>query len=76
MGNRKAAEEFIITYINKIIPDKSNEILYRNLFKSMNDKEFDQFMESLNKKEKRLCVVAPTFTGNKLLNVERNLKIA
>lgn len=73
-GNRKAAEAFIIKHINEILPDKSNEKLYLDLFASMNDKEFDSFMSDLETKKQRLCVILPGFTKSKI-SVEKNLQL-
>ena len=39
--NRKAAEEYILTYIKKLTTDDTNLNLYRNMFKEMNDSQFD-----------------------------------
>ncbi len=71
--NRKAAEALILKHINEILPDKSNEKLYVNLFASMNDSEFDKFMSDLETGKQKLCVIVPNFTNS--LNVERNLNL-
>ncbi len=76
MGKRQEVEEFIINNVNKILPDKSNEKLYRDLFEKMSDKEFVQFMSDLKTKKKELVVICPNFKGNTGLNTTRNLKIA
>jgi hypothetical protein len=73
--NRKAAEDYILKYINKLLPDKSNESLYVNLFKSMSDKDFDVFMKKVETGEIKLAVVDPNFNATGL-SVERNFKIA
>ncbi len=74
MANRKAAEDFIIKYIKKIVPNSNNVESYKKLFASMNDKEFHQFMNDLETQHKFLPIIVPNFakTG---LNVENNLAI-
>jgi predicted CopG family antitoxin len=75
MSNRKAAEDFIISYIDKLLPGSENVDIYRKLFKNMTDEQFSDFMLKLENKENRLAIIAPNF-GKSKLNVERNLKIA
>ena len=74
-GNRKAAENIILTYIEKILPGSENKTIYRNLFDSMDDKKFDEFMAKLNDGSSRLAIIAPNF-GTSKLSVERNLDLA
>jgi len=55
--NRKKTEEFILKYIKKITNTDFNVNLYKDLFKSMNDKEFDEFMTKLKNNETILQVI-------------------
>lgn len=74
-GNRKAAERFILDYIEKLMPGSENTALYREYFASMDDETFHGFMDALAKEETTLSVIAPNF-GKVKLTVENNLKIA
>jgi len=74
MSKRKATEKLILEYIDKIAPGGENKKLYQDLFKRMNDKEFDEFMLKLKNKKITLSVVSPN-TGKNNLDVERNFKI-
>lgn len=44
MGNRKAAEEFLIKEMQAITPGGGNGIIYKKRLSMMNDKEFDDFV--------------------------------
>jgi hypothetical protein len=72
---RKETEAFILKYIDKILPDKKNVAIYEQLFASMNDKQFDDFMKSLRDGTIRLAIISPNLSDVKL-SVERNLEIA
>lgn len=74
-GNRKKAEEFILTYIDKILPGSENTQIYRDLFASMDDAQFEDFIVSLETDQSRLAIIAPNFSDNPL-SVDRNLEIA
>lgn len=73
-GNRKAAEKLIIDYINLILPDKSNEPLYKTMFSTLNDKEFEQFINDLDTGRQKLCVIVPQMSKTKI-DVKRNLEL-
>lgn len=70
MTNRVAAEKFIVDSVLDISQEPQNVIIYKNLFKSMSDKEFDVFVE-----RKMIPIMAPNFSKNKI-TVKRNLAIA
>lgn len=72
-NNRKATEDFIKKYVEKIA--KGNAKIYERLFESMNDTQFDAWMERLNRGEIKLSIVSPNFSKDPI-DVERNLKIA
>lgn len=74
MANRKAAEDFILKYIKKIIPNSDNVKTYQKLFSEMNDKEFHTFMNDLETEVKFLPIIMPNF-ANTGLTVENNLNI-
>ena len=74
-GNRAAATEVILTYIDKLMPGSPNTEIYRQRFAEMSDKEFDDFMGQLEREEIYLTIQAPNLSENKLL-IERNFEIA
>ena len=73
--NRKAAEEVILEYIEKMLPGSENPELYRSIFKTMDDEQFDRFMADIEMGKTRLAIIAPNFNEKKL-DVQRNLEIA
>lgn len=72
---RKKVQDYIIKYIGKIVSGLENVKLYENLFKDMNDKEFDEFMKNLRDKKINLCVVVPN-DDKVRVNLENNIKIS
>lgn len=73
-GNRKAAEKFILDNIDKIAPNSGNKELYQRRFKSMSDRQFDQFMTLLHNGELTLQIKMPTLEDANI-DVNRNIKI-
>lgn len=73
--NRKAAEEYIIKYIDKLLPNSPNAQMYKDLFAKMSDNEFDKFMRNIASGEETLCIVAPNMMSYKL-DITRNLALA
>lgn len=73
--NRAAAEKIITTYIGKLLPGSPNSDIYKDIFASMDDEAFDQFMTGLENNSIRLAIIAPNGTQPSL-DVERNLQIA
>ena len=65
-GNRKECEQYIIKYINDITKDNSNQHLYEFLFARLNDKEFEAFIDKLEKEieegKHSLAVEIPIFS--------------
>lgn len=74
-GNREAAEKIILEYVKKIVTGDENIKLYVDFFKSMNNEEFHDFINKLDKKEIRLPLIVPNISKNKI-TVDNNLKIA
>jgi hypothetical protein len=72
---RSVTEEFILKYIDKLLPGSENRTIYQNLFASMSDKQFDDFMKALADGSSRLAIISPNF-GKEKLSIERNLKLA
>lgn len=75
MANRKAAEDFIIKFIKKLIPKSDNAKIYIDLFAGMSDKKFDEFIKDLETGNKFLPIIMPNFSDTGL-SVENNLKVA
>lgn len=73
--NRQAAQDFILKYIDKLLPDGKNKAIYEQMFSEMTDEQFDSFMQALQSGETTLSLIAPNFQKT-TLNLERNLKIA
>lgn len=71
---RKQVEDFILKFIKRIVTGKENTELYEMLFKSMNDKEFDQFMQDLRDKKATLSVIIPNGSNIKV-DVKNNMKL-
>jgi hypothetical protein len=74
---RKEAEALVLKYIPQI---GNNDDLkrYKDLFKSMSDKDFDNFMKDIRDKKKTLRVIEPNGSDNvpdieKYLNISREL---
>lgn len=72
---RQKAQDFIIEYIDKILPGSENKQYYQDMFFKMTDEQFHQFMIDLKDKTKHLCLIAPN--GAKPdLSTQRNLDLA
>lgn len=75
MSNRKAATEFIASYLEKILPGGGNGELITNQLNSLTDEAFDKYMSSLESGEEVIPLVAPILSENKI-NTQRNIEIA
>ncbi len=73
--NRKAAEAFILKYIEKLLPNSPNTKMYQDMFAKMSDTEFDKWINNVGTGAEDLIIVAPNLADYRL-NVERNLEIA
>lgn len=73
--NRKVAEEWFLSFIEQLTPGSNNKKLYQEFFSSMNDKEFEQFVDDLASGKKSFSVEMPNF-ANSELSVKRNLDLA
>lgn len=72
---RKAVEDLILKFIKRIVTGNENYELYQALFKSMNDKEFDSFMEDLRSGKSSLSVIIPNGSNIKV-DTKNNIKLA
>ena len=75
MSKRKEATEFILKYIDKLLPGSPNRERYAALFSGMSDKQFDTFMKQLESGEVQLSIMNPNLTKHRL-DLKRNLKIS
>jgi len=75
MGNRIATEKLILDYIKKITKDDFNVNLYKNLFKSLDKKGFDDFMLKL-KDGDILNVIVPVGIQDSKITIDNNAKIS
>ena len=74
MSKRKAVEAYIIDMVVKITKSDFNKKLYQDLFKSMNNQEFDAFMHKL-KDGDILNIIVPHDKGVTNITVENNFKL-
>ncbi len=75
MANRKAAEDFILKYIGKIVQSSFNVEKYKKFFATLSDKDFTKFIEDLKTGKKFLTIQIPNFSESKV-SVENNMKVA
>lgn len=57
--NRKTAEKEAIYFISKFLPGSDNPKIYEELFESMNDKQFEEWIESLESDREIMALFAP-----------------
>lgn len=74
MSNRKAATEFIATYLEKILPGGGNGELITNQLNALSDEAFDNYMQALESGDEIIPLVAPILNDNKI-DVQRNIAI-
>lgn len=72
---RQATEALILKYIAKIVTGDANVKLYQDLFKSMNDQQFDQFMQDLKNDQRTLSVIVPNNDSRFKVDIDNNLKL-
>lgn len=75
MTNRKKAEEIILSNIKKLAPNSKNADRYKDLFASMSDKEFSNFIDRLESGSIHLVLECANLS-NSGLSVQNNLDIA
>lgn len=79
MANRKAAEDFILKYIEALTPGGDTTQIYRDRFASMSDQDFETFMEDLGSGKQCLALIVPNSVGvnnSPSISIERNFAIA
>ena len=75
MSNRKKAQDFILSYIEKLIPGSENTKIYQDLFARLDDAAFDQLMHDLSEGKSRLALIVPNLADKKI-SIDNNLAIA
>lgn len=75
LGNRKAAEEFLINAIEEILPGGGNKAIYQKFLAKLTDQQFDQLMKDYESGKDRPVIYAPNFSHTSL-DVKRNLDLA
>lgn len=75
-GNRRTVENFIISHIDEMTNNKENVEFYRSKFKSMNDQEFEAFIEGLENETIRLAVVEPNYSPKGFVSSEKLTEMA
>jgi hypothetical protein len=75
MAKRKEAEQFILKYLDKILPKGYSVKLYKDMFAQMTDVEFEQYMSDLESGKQHLVLYAPNMQETQL-NTKRNIEIA
>lgn len=75
IGNRKAAEAAILRFFKDIEPTGHNVKRWTDIFKSMSDKAFDEYMKGIRDGSKYLVIFKPHFEA-KGLTIENILETA
>ena len=70
-----SGKNFILQYIEELLPGSQNTQIYKDLFASMDNKAFDDFMKAIESGEKNLAIIAPNLTKPSL-DIDRNHRIA
>jgi len=75
MGSRKDIENHIVSTLSLIDKTGVNGDMYRKMFKSMSNKEFEAYMLSLKNEEAYINIVIPPLSDiEKGITVESNIK--
>lgn len=78
--NRAKIEKEILNFISMLDDSGYNTNKYKEIFKNMSDKQFNEYMNKIKNNEARLVFFAPLnkepkFTINKLIDVAKKLNI-
>ena len=77
--SRKAAEEFILTFMGEITKGKNNQRIYSELFKNLTDEQFEEFVKKIEDNITKLSGVpiwASNTDKNEELNFDNVVKLA
>lgn len=75
MSLRELAENEILYFIERILPDGENIKIYKDLFSKMSDEEFDSWMDRLEAGEEILALFKPNLSPVKI-SLTRNIEVA
>lgn len=73
--NRQLAEKVTLQLIDSLSPGNQNVAMYKKMFASMSDAQFEQWIDDLRSGKKELAFISPNMS-EKPLSIERNLKLA
>lgn len=72
---RADAEKIVIAWMDDLDPEGKNTKRWKDKFKSMDDKTFSDFVDTLRSKQDYISMVSPNFTNSKV-TIENNFKVA
>lgn len=75
MSMRKLAEQEILYFIERMLPNGTNTKIYEEIFARTSDEEFDDWMERLERGEEILALFHPNLADVKL-DLTRNIEVA
>ncbi len=73
--NRKAAQAVILKMVADLDPSGKNTAVYEDAFKRMNDAQFDNWMQAIEKNQDYVSLIVDNNNNNKV-TIENNLKVA
>lgn len=74
MPNRKKAEAAIFEFVRDLDPSGYNTEMYKRIFKDMDDKVFDVYMQGLRDKTKALIIHKPLYKSK--ITLDNNFRVA
>lgn len=74
--NRKKVENYILSYIGKIVTGEENVKLYKDMFAKMSNADFHRYMEGLRDGTITLSIIVPTNSKDINVDVANNYKLA
>jgi hypothetical protein len=74
-GNRKAAQDFVLGYMGELTQGGGNRVIYERLFSAMNDSQFDEFVERVEKLGS-LSVWGSNYDPKEMIHYDTLLKLA
>ena len=74
--DRKKIENYILDCIEEILPKTQNRQYYVEFFATLSDKQFDEFLDSLEDESVILAIVDPNKSDDTRLDMNRNLELA
>lgn len=73
--NRKAFEDFTLTFMGKLTIGGGNRVIYDRLFKAMNDVQFEQFIATLEGGQP-LCIWASNYDPREMIHYDNIIKLS